>query len=105
MLPSILNNQTCFFTVTHISRPYGTKIIYGICLNNRAYYISKSPGVDDCEQLDSHPALANEVIVEICVILTEIENEHKKGSSLARINQQIFTIRGKMKALKFNTLH
>ena len=104
MLPLILNNETGFFTVSHVTRPPGAKLIYGIRLNNLNYYISKSPGIDDCEQLDSNPPLKTTVMKEICAILTEIENEPKKRLSLAWINERIFAIIGKLRTLTFNAL-
>jgi len=98
----LLNSQTFFFTVNHVTRPHGAKIIYGVSLNNLSYYVSKSPGVNDCEQLDSNPALDTGMIDEICTILSELENDPKSTPSLAWINEQIFAIRGKMRALHFN---
>lgn len=104
MTSLLLNSQTFFFTVNHITRRDDAKLIYGISLNNLSYYVSKSIGVNDCEQLDSNPVLDQVMMDEICTILSEVENDHKKTPTLAWINQQIFTIRGKMKALSFNIL-
>ena len=98
----LFNSQTFFFTVNHITRVHGAKLIYGISLNNLSYYVSKSPGVNDCEQLDSNPTLDGGMIDEICTILSAIENDPKRTPSLAWINEQIFAIRGKMRALHFN---
>jgi len=103
-MTKIFNTQTFFFTVNHITRPQGAKLIYGISLNNLSYYVSKSPGINDCEQLDSNPTLDSGMIDEICIILSEMENDRKKGLSLASINKQIFAIRGRMKALHFNLI-
>lgn len=98
----LINNKVYFFSVNHITKPFSTKLIYGISLNNISYYLCKSPGMNDCEQLDDNPPFEPAILEEICVIITEVEKEFKKGPSLEFLNLEIFrklTERRKLPAL------
>ena len=101
MLPSILNSQTCFFSVSHITKPFSATFIYGIYLNNQTYYVSKTPGMNDCEQLNCMNTLEPAQLDEICYVLTQIETSHKKHPTMEWINQEIFKILGLLKSPLF----
>ena len=94
MIPLPINDRTYFFSVSHITSQADNQLIYGINLNNDAYYFSKTLGVNDCKQLDSHTALDNFVLDELCSIITKIELAHQTRPSLVLINQHIFEILG-----------
>lgn len=87
-----MDNKSCFFSVNHITNESNTKRIYGIRLNNSNYFLSKTSGQVDCEQLDTNPALDPDVLKEICEAITEIEKGHKKRPSLEVINKEILNI-------------
>jgi hypothetical protein len=97
MIPISINNQTYFFSVNHITKPFSTKLVYGISLNSKNYFLGKTIGINECEQLDSNPLLAPVVLDEICKIMTEIENAYKQRPSLEFINSEIFKILGRIR--------
>jgi hypothetical protein len=86
----LIDNQPCFFTVNHITKPFSTKLIYGISLNNISYFLAKSLGINDCEQLDSNALLDPGVLNEMCTVITEIELAFRKAPSLEFLNMEIF---------------
>lgn len=97
MIPISINNLTYFFSIKHISKQLNTTRIYGISLNSNSYFLSKSIGVNNCEQLDSNPLLHADVLKEICEVITEIEKGHQKKPSLEFLNMEIFRILGRMR--------
>ena len=86
----LIDNQAYFFSVNHITKPFSTKLIYGISLNNISYYLCKSPGINDCEQLDDNASLDPDVFEEVCIVITEVEKEFKKSPGLESLNMEIF---------------
>jgi len=101
MIPVNINNQSYFFSVARITKDYPDKFIYSVLLNVKTYYLSKTIGVNDCHQLDDNPVLDGIVFNELCEILTEIEREYERKPSVDFINQQIFTILGRIRSTKF----
>jgi hypothetical protein len=97
MIPLAINNQTYFFSVSHITRQASNQLIYGIDLNHNSYFFSKTLGINDCRQLDSHAALDPAVLNELCLIITEIELAYQTRPSLAHINLDIFSILGRIR--------
>jgi hypothetical protein len=105
MIPQSINNQSCFFSVARITKEYPDRLVYTISLNNKAYYLSKTIGINDCQQLDANLKLENELFNELCEILTEIELEYQRNPSTDFINQQIFKILGRIRATRFKSEH
>ncbi|MDB5140871.1 MAG: hypothetical protein JWR12_2787 [Mucilaginibacter sp.] len=103
MIPLSINNQTCFFSVKHITKELSAKLIYGIHLNTFDYFLSKSLGLNDCEQLDSNPQLDADLLDVICTVITEVENKYKKRPTLELINNEIFRILGRIRNPRLNT--
>ena len=97
MIPIAINNQTYFFSVSHITSQAGNQLIYGINLNNRSYFFSKTRGSNDCEQLDGNAVLETAVLSELCSIITEIELTYQTRPSLTLINLGIFKILGRIR--------
>jgi len=81
-----------FFAVKHIIKPHASKLIYGIRYLDVDYFILKTHGLNDCEQLDSNPGLKPEALEKICHVISEIEKEYKKTPPLEYINIEVFTI-------------
>lgn len=96
MVSLAINNQTYFFSVSHITSK-ADQLIYGINLNNDSYYFSKTLGINDCKQLDCHTALDKVVLDELCSIITEIELAYQSRPSLTLINLNIFRILGRLR--------
>lgn len=92
MIQANINNQTYFFTVSHITREADNRLLYGLRLNDTSYFISKTWGVSDGEQLDNNTPLAANILKEINTVITQVELKHKKRQSLERVNQEIFSI-------------
>jgi hypothetical protein len=101
MIPAILNSQTYFFTVNHVTKETEDKLIYGIRLNTRNYFVSKTTGVPDCEQLDTNPPLERGMLKEIGEVMSEIELQHKKRPPLEQLNHEIFKIIARLRAKLF----
>jgi hypothetical protein len=97
MIPKSINNQTCFFSVNHITRKLNAKLIYGISLNSSSYFLSKTVGVDDCKQLDNNALLDAGLLNEICGVIIEIEKKYKKMPSLQAVNTEVFKILGRIR--------
>ncbi len=79
-----------FFFVTHITKDDAAKLLYGIKYNGLNYYLYKSHGINDCEQLDHNPKLAEEIFDTMCKVITEIEKEYERTPPLEFINFDIF---------------
>jgi len=59
---------------------------------NLEYFLFKSFGINDCEQLDSNPKLDIEIFNTMCEVITEIEKEYNKTPPLEFINMDVFNI-------------
>jgi hypothetical protein len=92
MIQETINSRTYFFTVSHITRETDNRLIYGLRINNVSYFISKTLGKTDGEQLDTNPPLGKNVLKELNTVITQVELKHKKRQSLERINHEIFRI-------------
>ena len=99
MIPINVNSETYFFSIIHITKQSATELIYGILINTRIYYLSKSLGHNDCAQLDSNTALNADLLTEICGIITKFEVEYEKYPSLEFINNEIIKALGAIRAL------
>jgi hypothetical protein len=99
MIPININNETYFFSIIHITKQSATNLIYGISLNTRSYYLSKSLGLSDCVQLDANPLLDLNLLTEICDIITKFEMEYEKYPSLEFINIEIIKVLGAIRTL------
>ncbi len=97
MIPAIINNQSYFFTVDHITRETPDKHIYGIRLNAGNYFLSKTLGRNDCEQLDKNAPLDETMLKELCDVITQIELKYKTRPTLELINKEIFSILARMR--------
>ncbi|MGZ3776801.1 MAG: hypothetical protein ACXVI9_04240 [Mucilaginibacter sp.] len=86
------NNIPFFFSVKHIIKPNTSKLIYGIHHNDLDYFLQKTYGIDDCEQLDDNPRLDPDTFKTICEVISEIEKGYKKVPPLEFINMDIFNI-------------
>lgn len=92
MTQTKINNRSYFFTINHISKEKTGKLIYGIDINNIRYFLSKTSGRDDCEQLDNITPIAPEILSEIITVLNTLEVKHKKRPSLERLNRDVFSL-------------
>jgi len=99
MLPIYINSETYFFSIIHVTKESATKLIYGVLLNTHIYYLSKSLGLSDCIQLDNHPLLHADLIIEICDIITKFELEYEKYPSLEFINEEIIKVLSLVRSL------
>lgn len=99
MIPIIINSETYFFSIIHITKQSTTTLIYGILINTRIYYLSKSLGRSDCEQLDSNPVLNADLLTEICDIMTKFEVAYEKYPCLEFINNEIIKVLGAIRTL------
>jgi hypothetical protein len=99
MIPIIINSETYFFSIIHITKQSATTLIYGILINTHIYYLSKSLGRSDCEQLDSNPVLNADLLMEICDIMTKFEVAYEKYPSLEFINNEIIKVLGAIRTL------
>ena len=96
------NNLPFFFSVNHIIKPYNTRLIYGVRVNDINYFLFKTHGVNDCEQLDDNPKLDPETFNTICEVITEIEKEYKKTPPMEFINMDVFNILVKARNPRFD---
>ena len=92
-----MSNQNYTFYVNHITNESAVKRIYGIHIDNLNYFLSKTTGIVDCEQLDTNPPLDSSFMKEICAIITEIENNHPGRPSLDEMNKEILIIKARRK--------
>ena len=81
-----------FFSINHIIKPQNDKLIYGIRYNDLEYFMFKSFGENDCEQLDTNPHLNTEIFNAMCDVITKIEKEYNKTPPLENINIDVFNI-------------
>jgi len=95
----MINSEIYFFSIIHITKQSATTLIYGILINTRIYYLSKSLGRSDCEQLDSNPVLNADLLTEICDIMTKFEVAYEKYPSLEFINNEIIKVLGAIRTL------
>lgn len=84
------NRRPFFFSISHIIKPAKNKLVYGVRYNDLEYFLSKTQGVNDCEQMDENPSLEPTVLDEMCKVITEIEKEYKKPPPLEFINIDVF---------------
>ena len=93
------NNPDCsfFFSVKYIIKPNTSKLIYHIHYNEKNYFILKTPGVNDCEQLDTNPKIDLYASRKICYVLSEIEREYNKVPPLEYINMDVFKVLSRMR--------
>lgn len=96
-----INSRTFFFTVNHITKEAGNRHIYGIRLNTANYFLSKTSGVSDCEQLDINTPLHENVLKEIGDVMTEIELNYNKRPTIERINGEVFKILARIRGAMF----
>jgi hypothetical protein len=87
-----INDQPLFFSVKHIISPIKTKLIYGIRFKDLDYFLYKTFGLNDCEQLDSNSKLDPEIFNMMCEVITEIEKEYNRTPPLEFINMDVFNI-------------
>ncbi|MBV8390350.1 MAG: hypothetical protein JO080_11170 [Mucilaginibacter sp.] len=87
-----MKDPPIFFSVSHIIKPYNTKLIYGIRYHEIDYFLLKTLGVEDCEQLDNNSRLTPDVLDKICAVITQVEREYKKAPPLEFINIDIFNV-------------
>ena len=87
-----MKDPPLFFSVNHIIKPFNTKLIYGIRYHELDYFLLKTLGIEECEQLDNNSRLDAEVLGKICEVITQIEKEYKKAPPLEYINMDVFNI-------------
>ena len=92
-----IKDQPVFFSVKHIIKPARTKLIYGVRYKGLDYFLFKSFGLNDCEQLDNNPKLAPKIFKTMCDVITEIEKEYNRTPPLEFINMDVFNILVKAK--------
>lgn len=88
-MPLYLDNQTYFLSVIHFTNELNKGLIYGIRLNTNTFYLSKSFGINDCEQLNTHPILDAYLLNKIGIVITEVEKEYKQFPPREPINKEI----------------
>jgi hypothetical protein len=81
-----------FFSVKHIIKPLSSQLIYVIRFNDLDYFLIKTPGISDCEQLDNQPRFDINILTRICQVISKIERDYKKTPPLEYINMDIFNI-------------
>ena len=87
-----MKDPPIFFSVSHIIKPFNTKLIYGVRYRELDYFLLKTLGIEECEQLDNNSRLAPEVLDKICKIITQVEMEYRKAPPLEFINMDVFNI-------------
>lgn len=87
-----MKDEPLFFSVSHIIKPFNTKLIYGIRYHELDYFLLKTLGIEECEQLDNNSRLDTEVLDKICEVITEVEKQYKKAPPLEYINMDVFNI-------------
>jgi hypothetical protein len=90
MIPT--DDPPFYFAVNHIIKPHASKLIYGVVYHDLEYFILKANRINDCEQLDTNPALGPEILEKICDVISAIEKDYKKTPPLELINIDIFNI-------------
>lgn len=87
-----MKDPPIFFSVSHIIKPFNTKLIYGVRYRELDYFLLKTLGVEECEQLDNNSRLDADVLNKICEVITQVEREYKKAPPLEFINMDVFNI-------------
>ena len=87
-----MKDPSFFFSVNHIIKPFNAKLIYGIRYRELDYFLLKTFGMEECEQLDNNPQLSPEISHKMCEVITKIEKEYKKAPPLEFINMDVFNI-------------
>jgi hypothetical protein len=87
-----MEDQQLFFSVSHIIKPFNTKLIYGIRYHELDYFLLKTLGIEECEQLDNNSRLDAEVLDKICEVITQVEHQYKKAPPIEYINMDVFNI-------------
>lgn len=87
-----MKDPPIFFSVSHIIKPFNTKLIYGVRYRELDYFLLKTLGVEECEQLDNNSRLDANVLNKICEVITQVEREYKKAPPLEFINMDVFNI-------------
>lgn len=87
-----MKDPPIFFSVSHIIKPFNTKLIYGVKYQEINYFLLKTLGVEECEQLDNNSRLDENVLNKICEVITQVEREYKKAPPLEFINMDVFNI-------------
>jgi len=90
-------NIPFYFAVKHIIKPNTAKLIYSIRYNENDYFILKTPGVNDAEQMDSHPKVDLYAFRKISYVLSEIEKEYKTIPPIEFINMDVFKVLAKIR--------
>ena|ERR1700761_141033 len=101
MIPVSLNSPTHYFTINHITREENNKYTYSIRLNHTNYFLRKTPGLYDCEQLDNNARLSKAIMKEFCDVLTEVEQKYHKRLSVELFNSEVFRIISRMRTRLF----
>lgn len=87
-----MKDPLLFFSVNHIIRPFNAKLIYGVRYHELDYFLLKTLGIEECEQLDNNSRLDPEVLDKICEVITQVEKEYKRVPPLEFINMDVFNI-------------
>ena len=87
-----MKDPPIFFSVSHIIKPFNTKLIYGVRYRELDYFLLKTLGIEECEQLDNNSRLDSEILDKICEIITQVEKEYKKAPPLEYINMDVYNI-------------
>ena len=87
-----MKDQPLFFSVSHIIKPFNTKLIYGVRYHELDYFLLKTLGTQECEQLDNNSRLDTSVLNKICEVITLVEKQYKKAPPLEYINMDVFNI-------------
>jgi hypothetical protein len=87
-----MKDPPLFFSVSHIIKPFNTKLIYGVRYRELNYFLLKTLGMEECEQLDNNSRLEAGVLNKICEVITKVEREYKKAPPLEFINMDVFNI-------------
>ena len=89
------HNPSFFFSVKHIIKPHAAKLIYGIHYNDTDHFILKTPGANECEQLDSNARIDPEILKKICKVISEVEKGYKNTPPLELINIDVYNMLAK----------
>ena len=87
-----MKDPPIFFSVNYIIKTLNTKLIYGIRYHKRDYFLLKTLGMEECEQLDNNSRLDSEILDKICHVITLVEKEYKKEPPLEFINMDVYNI-------------
>ncbi|MDB4925909.1 hypothetical protein [Mucilaginibacter sp.] len=105
MIQANINSQTYFFTINHITKEPNNKLIYGIRLNKSNYFLSKTSGVNDAEQLDNNLPLEASILNELSKVITTVELKYTKRPPLELMNSEVFRLLIKLRNLRVKVLN